>query len=280
MSVLSAPPPPAPGGAPEPPAAPGAVPRLSMPPPPGAPPPPVKGGLNLKVSSDGAPKGGKPPVVKPGVPGKPGKAGKLGAVLRKRAALSPVMKAGVAVVVIAFVVAGIFFYRIFFPAPTKDVPVKLQIVVRPPPPKDDPAALAAKAAAADAARKAQDALTAAKRIADQAKADAAAGESSPVPAVTSESIMADAAITKDVKVNNTHLDAAPAATAAFRAFVAGAGIGGVFQGHPSRALINGTIVREGDIVESSLGITFDRIDSIQKIIYFKDASGAQVSKSY
>jgi hypothetical protein len=241
------------------------------------PPPPVKGGLNLKVSSEAAPKGGKPPVVKPG---KPGKAGKLGSVLRKRAALSPVMKAGVAVVVIAFVVAGIFFYRIFFPAPSKDVPVKLQIVVRPPPPKDDPAAVAAKAAAADAAKKAQDAVAAAKRIADQAKADAAAGENSPVPAVTSESVMADASISKDVKVNNTHLDAAPAASAAFRAFVAGASVGGVFQGHPSRALINGTIVREGDVVESALGISFDRIDSIQKIIYFKDASGAQVSKSY
>jgi hypothetical protein len=230
------------------------------------------------VSSEAAVKGGKPPVVKPG---KPGKAGKLGSVLRKRAALSPVMKAGVAVVVIAFVVAGIFFYRIFFPAPTPDVPVKLQIVVRPPPPKDDPAALAAKAAAAaDAAKKAQDAL-AAKKLADQAKADAAAAaENEPAPADTTESVMAEAPISKDVKVNNTHLDAAPAASAAFRAFVAGASIGGVFQGTPARALINGTIVREGDIVESSLGISFARIDSIQKTIYFKDGTGAQVSKNY
>jgi hypothetical protein len=282
MSVLSAPPPPAPGSPPEPPATPGSVPRLSIPlPVPGGapPPPPVKGGLNLKVSSEAAVKGGKPPVVKPG---KPGKAGKLGSVLRKRAALSPVMKAGVAVVVIAFVVAGIFFYRIFFPAPTPDVPVKLQIVVRPPPPKEDPAAIAAKAAAADQAKKAQEAL-AAKKLADQAKADAAAAaaaDSTPTQAPPTESVMAEAAISKDVKVNNTHLDAAPAASAAFRAFVAGASIGGVFQGSPARALINGTIVREGDIVESALGISFSRIDSIQKTIYFKDGTGAQVSKNY
>jgi len=272
MSVLSAPPPPAPGGAPEPPPAPGGVPRLSLSTPHDkAPaPPPAKGGLNLKVAAEAAIKGGgKPPVVKPG---------KLGSVLRKRAALGPVAKAGVAIVVVAFVVAGIFFYRIFFPAPTKDVPVKLQIVVRPTPSKEDAAALAAKAAA-DAAKLAQDA--AAKRKADQAKAEAEAeAQNEPTPTPATESIMAMSNLTNDVKVNNTHLDAAPAANPAFRAFVAGASIGGVFQGKPARALINGTIVREGQVVEGALEITFDRIDSVQKIIYFKDSSGAEVSKSY
>jgi hypothetical protein len=276
MSVLSAPPPPAPGGAPEPPPAPGGVPRLSLSTPhEKAPaPPPAKGGLNLKVAAEAAIKvGGKPPPVV-----KPGKVGKLASVLRKRAALGPVAKAGVAVVIVAFVVAGIFFYRIFFPAPTKDVPVKLQIVVRPTPSKEDAAALAAKAAA-DAAKVAQDA--AAKRKADQAKADAEAeAQNEPTPTPATESIMAMSNLTNDVKVNNTHLDAAPAASAAFRAFVAGASIGGVFQGKPARALINGTIVREGQVVEGALEITFDRIDSVQKIIYFKDSSGAEVSKGY
>ena len=276
MSVLSSPPPPAPGGAPEPPPAPGGVPRLSLSTPheKAPPPPPARGGLNLKVAADAAAKGGgkpPPPAVKPPKPGK------LGAVLRKRAALSPVAKAGVAVVVIAFVVAGIFFYRIFFPAPTKDVPVKLQVVVRPKPALDE-AAAAAKAAA-DAAKLAQDA--AAKRKADQAKADSeAAAQAAPTPTPATESIMAMSSLTNDVKVNNTHLDAAPAASAAFRTFVAGASIGGVFQGKPARALINGTIAREGQVVEGTLGISFDRIDSVQKIIYFKDATGAEVSKSY
>lgn len=278
MSVLSAPPPPAPGGAPEPPPAPGGVPRLSLSTPhdKAPPPPPAKGGLNLKVAAEAAAKGaGKPPVVKPPPVAKPGK---LGSVLRKRAALGPVAKAGIAVVVIAFLVAGIFFYRIFFPAPTKDVPVKLQVVVRPTPVKVDAEAAAAKAAA-DAARLAQEA--AAKRKAEQAKADAEAGvQIAPTPTPATESVMAMSSLTSDVKVNNTHLDAAPAASAAFRAFVAGASIGGVFQGKPARALINGTIAREGQVVDGSLGIAFDRIDSVQKIIYFKDASGAEVSKSY
>jgi hypothetical protein len=157
------------------------------------------------------------------------------------------------------------------------VPVKLQIVVRPPPPKVDPA-VAAKAAA-DAARLAQD--LAARRKADEAKALAdAEAQKAPTPTPATESVMAMSDLTTDVKVNNTHLDAAPAASAGFRTFVAGAAIGGVFQGKPARALINGTIVREGQVVEGTMGIAFDRIDSIQKIIYFKDSSGAEVSKSY
>jgi hypothetical protein len=283
MSVLSAAPPPAPGGAPEPPAAPGAVPRLSLstphdkaPPPP----PPAKGGLNLKVAAEAALKSaGKPPVVKPGKPVKPGK---VGSVLRKRAALSPVAKAGLAVVIIAALVAGFYFYRIFFPAPSKEVAIKLQPVAKPPPAKDvnDAASVAAKAAA-DAAKQA--AALEAKRLADQAAADAAAAAASqaaPTPTPATISVMAQSSISSDVKVNNTHLDAAPAASAAFRAFVAGATIGGVFQGNPARALINGTIAREGQVVESSLGISFDRIESDKKIIYFKDASGAEVSKEY
>jgi hypothetical protein len=236
----------------------------------------MKGGLNLKVAGDSPVKGGKPPVVKPGKPVKPGK---VGSVLRKRSALGPVAKAGIGVAVIAIAVAAIFFYRIFFPAPSKDIQIKSPIVIKP---LKDPKQVAAEAAAAAAktaadAQKAAEAL-AAKRAADQAKADAAALEVTPTPAT--ESVMAQASLTTDVKVNITHLDAAQAASPAFRTFVAGASIGGVFQGTPSRALINGTIVREGQIVESQLQITFDRIDSIRKVIYFKDSTGAEVSKNY
>ncbi len=218
-------------------------------------------------------------MVKPGVPGKPGKPGKLGSVLRRRAALGPVAKAGIAVVVIAFVVAGIFFYKIFFPPPAKEEPIVLQIVKRPPPVKDNKDDAAAQAAKLLEATKAAEKAAEAKRIAEQAKADAAAlAAVTPVPVI--ESVMAPSNITTDVKVNITHLNAAPAASPAFRTFVAGASIGGVFQGYPSRALINGTIVREGQVVEGALSITFDRIDAVQKMIYFKDATGAEVSKSY
>jgi hypothetical protein len=273
VSVLSAPPPPAPGGAPEPPAAPGAVPRLSISVHSATPPPPaMKAGLNIKVAGEPGSKGGKPPAVKPGKPPKPG------SVLKKRSTLGPVAKAGIAIVVVAVAVAGVFFYRIFFPPPAKQIQVKPPVVAQPVV-KDvkDAAAAAAAAtakAAADAAKLAE--AVAAKRAADQAKADADV----PTPTPATEEVMAQSSITSDVKVNNTHLDAAPAASPAFRAFVAGASIGGVFQGTPSRALINGTIVREGQVVEGSLGIAFDKIDSVNKVIYFKDSTGATVSKNY
>jgi hypothetical protein len=241
------------------------------------PPPAMKAGLNIKVAGEPKAKGGKPPVVKPG------KAPKPGSVLKKRSALSPVAKVGIAVVVVAVAVAGVFFYRIFFPPPSKDIQVKAPIVAKTVV-KDikDAAAVTAAAAAKAAAdaTKLADAI-AAKRAAEQARVDAAAeGRDVPTPTPATESVMGQSEITSDVKVNNTHLDAAPAASAAFRAFVAGASIGGVFQGKPSRALINGTIVREGQVVEGALGIAFDRIDSANKVIYFKDSTGSVVSKNY
>ena len=278
MSVLSMPPPPPPGGAPEPPSVPGSIPRLSLSKPqekPAA--PPAKGGLNIKVVAEPAIKVGAKPVVMPG---------KKGAVLRKRAALSPVMKAGVAIVIVAFAIGGVYTYRIFFPAPSRDVPIKSPVAK--PVPKKDLAATAADSLNRIATGpgklmdKAQNALTN-RRNGEQAKVDAAITgleEPTPTPTPATISIMADSQLTTDIKVNSTRLEAAPAANAEFRAFVANANIGGVFQGTPSRALVNGVIVREGQTVSAALGISFDRIDKVKKEIFFKDATGAEVSKSY
>ena len=72
----------------------------------------------------------------------------------------------------------------------------------------------------------------------------------------------------------------PSASAEFKAFVANASIGGVFQGKPAKALINGRITREGQLIDSELGVVFDHIDADSKVIYFKDVGGAVVSKSY
>ena len=253
LSVLSAPPPPPPGTAAEPPV-PGGVPKLSLSAPSGAPAgakPPVKPGLNIKVAAEAPPiKVGGKPVVKPGKPG----------VLRKRAALSPVAKAGVAVLVVAFAIGGLYSYRIFFPAPSQEI--KISPVV--PKPKPTPAPVKVEASPKPAPK------------VDTSVVDAPTP--TPVP-VTSE-VMAQTTITSDVKVNSTRIEAAPQASPAFRTFVAGASIGGVFQGTPSRALINGSIVREGMIVESALGITFDKIDAVNKVIYFKDTTGAVCSKNY
>jgi hypothetical protein len=275
MSVLSAPPPPGPGGPPEPPAVPGAVPRLSMALPGHAapPPPPGKPSLHIKVAADGPGKIGGKPIVKPG---KPGKAPKPAAVLGKRSALGPIAKAGIGVLAVAVVVGGIFSYRIFFPAPSHDLPIKAPIV--------KPVATVV-ASAAKAVDNGQNAI-ASRRNAEQAKVDAAlAGDDAATPTptptqVASESVMAQTNVTADVKVDTTHLDAAPAASAAFRTFVANASIGGVFQGEHSRALINGSIVREGQVVDSTLGISFEKVDADKKTIFFKDSTGAEVSKNY
>lgn len=273
------PPPPPPGGIPEPPGAPGAIPRLSLSKPhekPAA--PPAKPGLNIKVVAEPSLKVGGKPVVMPG---------KKGVVLRKRPTLSPIMKAGIAVVVVAFAIGGVYSYRIFFPSPSREVHIKLTPIAKPTP-KGDIAATATEtlnkvtSEPAKLIDKTENAI-ASHRSDEQAKVDAAITgmeEPTPTPTPATVSVMAQSQLTNDVKVNNTHLDAAPAASADFRAFVANANIDGVFQGTPSRALINGVIVREGQTVSAALGIAFDRIDAVKKVIYFKDSTGAEVSKGY
>ena len=253
LSVLSAPPPPPPGTATVDPPVPGGIPRLSLSTGAQAPAPaPAKPGLNLKVASEipAIKVGGKPPV----------KGGKPGSVLRRRSALPPVAKAGIAIVVVLIVVGAVFSYRIFFPAPSQDLRTKIAPIVTPLPKKEQPVAVTVDKPKVEAVAKPVETPT-------------------PTPAAV-EVVMAPTTLTSDVKVNSTRIDAAHEASAAFRTFVASCSVGGVFQGTPSRALINGTIVREGQIVESALSITFYRIDSVQKVIYFKDSSGAVVSKNY
>jgi len=276
MSVLA--PPPAPGTGPEVPAVPGSVPKLSLGGiAPGPPPVPPKPGLNIKVAADAPKKIGGKTVVKPG-PGKGGVPPPAGAK-KKKPELGVLAKAGIAILVLAVAVGGFSTYRIFFPAPVKEVIIKAPTAQRGPSPAD-----VAKAQAA-AAKAAADAAAVSLRLADEKahKAAAAAAAAVPTPTPTSEtpeSVMVATDLTTDVKVNSTHLDAAPAASPAFRAFVASATIGGVFQGHPARALINGAIVREGQVIEEPMGIAFERIDVDRKTIFFKDTTGAEVSKNY
>jgi hypothetical protein len=238
-------------------------------------------GLHIRVAEKQPPPGAKPPV----------KAGKPAPVLRKRPALTPVMKGGIAIAAIAALAGGLFAYRIFFPPPA---PPEVKIVFKPlgPPkpivtPAPAVAAVAAKLAAGPAklVDSGVDAI-AQRRAAEQAKVDAAASgeEVTPTPppdvATGTQSVLADSSISSGVKANITRLDTSSAASADFRAFVANATIGGVFQGTPSRALINGRIIREGQVVDDTLGITFERIDADKKVIYFKDATGAEVSRDY
>jgi hypothetical protein len=261
MSILAGPLPPPPSSLKEapPPLPPSPVPRLSLTPTPERPKAAASalGRLAAKLPKIGVKPGTKPPM------GKPGK------VLRRRAALSPIAKVGLLVVVLGIGIGGYFSFRIFFPEETPNVKIKLLSVRKPP---------------TDASSKASSQPT------DQTvKVEVPASvdeDVTPTPTPTrvpsgpNQIVMGNSDITSDVKVGNTPIDAAPAASAAFRNYVANAIIGGVFQGSPARALINGTIAREGQVIDGPLGIAFERIDARQRTIFFKDYTGAEVSKNY
>lgn len=66
----------------------------------------------------------------------------------------------------------------------------------------------------------------------------------------------------------------------FLRYAEGIRVAGVFQGTPARALIDGRLVREGEVVEPSLGIKFADIDPQAKQLVLEDAAGARVRVRY
>ena len=55
---------------------------------------------------------------------------------------------------------------------------------------------------------------------------------------------------------------------------------GVYQGNPARALIDGRLVRQGEVIEPIMGVKFAGVDAPRKHIILKDESGAQVRLKY
>ena len=106
------------------------------------------------------------------------------------------------------------------------------------------------------------------------------GRQAPAPAVPSMTrVTSSKAIAPGLSVT-TEIQASRDASPAFRTFVTEARVTGVYQGSPPRAFINGHLVRVGQTVEEVLEITFDGIDSENRILLFVDRSGARVSKQY
>jgi hypothetical protein len=150
-------------------------------------------------------------------------------------------------------------------------------------------------APANAINQAQDVI-AARRESGQARIDAASiGEDLPDAPVSSPPAMpikrASAApppaarpvtaTTLSPGVTATaQIEFAPDASAPFRSFVANAKVSGVFQGPPTRAMINGRITRSGEVIDSTLGITFEGVDSPRRLLLFKDGTGATVSRRF
>jgi hypothetical protein len=73
---------------------------------------------------------------------------------------------------------------------------------------------------------------------------------------------------------------APPASARFRSYANGLMVSGVFQGSPPRALIDGRIVRAGEVIDHTLGVTFVGVDPNSKHLILQDASKAEVRVKY
>lgn len=147
----------------------------------------------------------------------------------------------------------------------------------------------------NAINKAQDAL-AARRASGQDRVDAAAiGDDLPAPAfgvppaaplkpaktATKPMTTATSVTTVAPGLSATMpVEAAPEATPEFRAFIVNARISGVFQGNPARAVLNGRLIRAGEVVDAGLGITFDGLDPERRNLVFKDQSGATVARRF
>jgi hypothetical protein len=66
----------------------------------------------------------------------------------------------------------------------------------------------------------------------------------------------------------------------FVAWVMNVKVSGISPGSPSRVVLNERLIREGDTVQIRLSIYFDGIDVAHRLLFFRDKSGATVSRSY
>ena len=71
----------------------------------------------------------------------------------------------------------------------------------------------------------------------------------------------------------------PGASPEFRARVVGLRLSGVFEGEPSRAMIDGRLVRAGEVIDERLGLRFDGLEPGRRL-RFRDSSGATVVRRY
>ncbi len=71
-----------------------------------------------------------------------------------------------------------------------------------------------------------------------------------------------------------------AANETFVAWVMNVKVTSISPGSPARVVLNDRLVREGDPVHIRLAINFDGIDVANRLILFRDKSGATVSRSY
>ena len=84
----------------------------------------------------------------------------------------------------------------------------------------------------------------------------------------------------DIIIAHASPAGSPRASAAFFYWVVKLNVGGVTMGKPARVLINNRLIYEGDEVNRTLGIVFAQLDPANKLLFFRDQSGATVTRSY
>lgn len=72
----------------------------------------------------------------------------------------------------------------------------------------------------------------------------------------------------------------PAPSPEFRSWVTGVQIAGVRPGDNARTFLNGRMARPGDIVDYKLGIMLERVEEADRVLVFRDRSGATIGKRY
>lgn len=107
-----------------------------------------------------------------------------------------------------------------------------------------------------------------------APAEAAAPSPAPVQAVTAYAGGAKPAVEASAAPQ------APQPSAKLLRYAEGIHVTGVFQGTPARALIDGRLVREGELVDPALGIKFADVDPQAKQLVLEEGSGARVRVRY
>jgi hypothetical protein len=83
-----------------------------------------------------------------------------------------------------------------------------------------------------------------------------------------------------IVIQSVSPEGAPPAGRAFFYWVVNASISGISPGPPARVLVANRLTYEGTEVHIPLGIVFERLDPAKKLLYFRDQSGAVVTRSY
>jgi hypothetical protein len=125
-----------------------------------------------------------------------------------------------------------------------------------------------------------DGLTGGEDIGDKRATAPAAPGTGAAKAPLKPVVTASGSIAPGVSGTVSDVEAVQEATPAFRTFVANAKITGVIGGTPPKVLLNGRMMRAGEVVDSALGVTFETIDADRKLLVFKDKTGAIVTRKY